>query len=227
MSLFEVRLVLIHLIFAGCVDMRIKRGFKDGQVAEITVASLYDGNQFGDVSKVENMKKKGDLKKPVVHSLAQIKYELEREDQEKRDALNFKPPDRDRKPTQEFTVETEEGEDELPYDNPRKYASIYTAEDCDFLVINREKFKQILVSVLQRDIDDKIKALQLLKFFKVDSCVFLLIVQDEDREDLVPLANNLGNIQFQMGQRIINTGDFLDKLYIVAKGRCKVNCRRK
>jgi len=39
---------------------------------------------------------------------------------------------------------------------------------------------------------------------------------------LIPLANNLGNLQFYMGQRILKSGAFLDKFYIVAKGRCKV-----
>jgi hypothetical protein len=37
----------------------------------------------------------------------------------------------------------------------------------------------------------------------------------------VPLANNIANRTYLYGQRIIKTGEIPDKMYIVAKGRCK------
>jgi len=79
------------------------------------------------------------------------------------------------------------------------------------LQINRQKFKEILISVLQEDVDQKVKILQLIPFFNY-----------EDPAQLVPLANNLGNATFKMGQRIICTGDLVEEFYIVAKGKCKV-----
>lgn len=51
----------------------------------------------------------------------------------------------------------------------RRAATIEVSEDCDLLAINRETFKELYVSILQKDIDNKIKIIMQLPFFRVRS----------------------------------------------------------
>jgi len=83
-----------------------------------------------------------------------------------------------KKEIEEEIYEDEEENDPNNLENAKRFASIFTAEDCEFLTIPREKFKEILVSVLQKDIDDKIKVLQSLPFLKVILILYSLIIKE-------------------------------------------------
>ncbi len=164
------------------MDVRVTKRLKDGKSQEITISSLYDGLHFGDVSHADHKRKIAfDSALGYVKNLKQIREELsiydakiaEEEDQspaaqlkrkEKELAMSSSARQGDSKAASIEIIEEEI--DDAP-ENYRKIASIVAIEDTEFLEINREKFNEILVSVLQQDISEKVLVLQLMDFFKV------------------------------------------------------------
>ncbi|KAM3143199.1 hypothetical protein pb186bvf_004785 [Paramecium bursaria] len=94
--------------------------------------------------------------------------------------------------------------------NLRK-ASIQASERCHLLAISRDNFKNILMVLMQDELEQKIKMLRSLRFFK-HLQPFVLI----------PLANQLIAQLFHLDEVVIKEGEPLEYMYILHKGSCNV-----
>lgn len=93
----------------------------------------------------------------------------------------------------------------------RRLATIALQEKTVMLEIPRDEFKNILLSIYQQGMDNKLQTLTKVHFFK-----------NSDQASLIPLANYLTVKKFKMGEVVIKEGDMLEDFFIIAKGRCKV-----
>ncbi|CAD8118326.1 unnamed protein product [Paramecium sonneborni] len=93
----------------------------------------------------------------------------------------------------------------------QRKASIQASETCHLLAISRENFKNILMVLMQDELEQKIKMLKSLRFFKqIQPFV------------LIPLANQLIPQRFHLDEVLVKEGDLLEYMYILYKGSCNV-----
>ncbi|CAD8190154.1 unnamed protein product [Paramecium pentaurelia] len=93
----------------------------------------------------------------------------------------------------------------------QRKASIQASETCHLLAISRENFKNILMVLMQDELEQKIKMLKSLRFFKqIQPFV------------LIPLANQLIPQRFHLDEVLVKEGDLLEFMYILYKGSCNV-----
>ena len=97
------------------------------------------------------------------------------------------------------------------YERTKRSATIQVAESADMLAIPRERFKDILLSLIQRELDVKIKVLMCLPFF-----------EKMEPFSLIPVANNIVTKTYKMGEIILQEGETPKELCIVASGVVKV-----
>ncbi|CAD8194911.1 unnamed protein product [Paramecium pentaurelia] len=91
----------------------------------------------------------------------------------------------------------------------QRKASIQASETCHLLAISRENFKNILMVLMQDELEQKIKMLKSLRFFKqIQPFV------------LIPLANQLIPQRFHLDEVLVKEGDILEYMYIIYKGSC-------
>eukprot|EP01017_Pseudomicrothorax_dubius_P017296 TRINITY_DN19565_c0_g1_i1.p1 TRINITY_DN19565_c0_g1~~TRINITY_DN19565_c0_g1_i1.p1 ORF type:complete len:687 (+),score=110.64 TRINITY_DN19565_c0_g1_i1:79-2139(+) len=93
----------------------------------------------------------------------------------------------------------------------KRAATIEAAEDCHFLMLPRDQFKEILMTQIQAELDSKLKVLLCIPFLE-NSTPF----------SLIPLANYLVSKFFKLGQMIIQEGVLPSEMLVVATGRVKV-----
>eukprot|EP01017_Pseudomicrothorax_dubius_P007327 TRINITY_DN12266_c0_g1_i2.p1 TRINITY_DN12266_c0_g1~~TRINITY_DN12266_c0_g1_i2.p1 ORF type:complete len:518 (-),score=109.95 TRINITY_DN12266_c0_g1_i2:73-1626(-) len=89
--------------------------------------------------------------------------------------------------------------DDIKYqERTRRAATIEAAERCHFLTVNRDTFKEIMLSQMQRQLDAKLKVLLAVSFLE-KSTPF----------SLIPLANNLVLKEYSMGEIAVQEGTCL------------------
>jgi len=213
---------LMYVILRGSVNVKIQRKFKNGQSQFISVNSLYDGHHFGELAitelnidfnktrdgKFDTTTTQGD-ESPEAGSAANSPANKNTTRRfMKIDDLITDHHSKKMSKVQRVLDKKNKANSLAP---PKRAASIQCAEDTEFLAIDRNKYREILASVMNHELDTKIQVLQLIPFF-----------QECDNFELMPLATNLKTQTFKLGQRIINCGDIVMNYYVVSKGRCKV-----
>ena len=85
------------------------------------------------------------------------------------------------------------------------------AESADLLCIPRERFKDILLSLIQKELDVKLKVLLIIPFF-----------EKVEPFSLIPLANNLSVKVYKIGEVILKEGETPSEFSIISAGKVKV-----
>jgi hypothetical protein len=148
------------------------RKFPDKEACEVTIGSLYDGHHFGDVAMIDTKTSKIDeSRKFCISSLDDIQDWLALEAQMEHGSKSVaKAKIHNRTQDEinwEIAMKEDQKKDHYSADAMKHQLSIYTAEHCEFMIIDRKKFKEILVSVLQEDVNEKMKILKRISIFRV------------------------------------------------------------
>ena len=99
----------------------------------------------------------------------------------------------------------------LSKETAKRSATIEACEPTTLLSISRDYFNNILLNMLQKELDVKIKALQLLPCF-----------HEYNSLSLMPLANLIDLKTYKLGEIILREGDPALEFSIVTKGRGKI-----
>lgn len=97
------------------------------------------------------------------------------------------------------------------FERTKRAATIQVAESADMLAIPRERFKDILLSLIQKELDVKLKVLMCLPFF-----------EKSEPFSLIPVANNMVSRTYKMGETILKEGETPKEFCIVAQGVVKI-----
>jgi len=55
----------------------------------------------------------------------------------------------------------------------KRTATIETVESCDLLCLSREKFQEIFLDLIEKDLNERLSVLSLLPFLRVLICILL------------------------------------------------------
>jgi len=91
----------------------------------------------------------------------------------------------------------------------KRSATIEIGEPSDILLMSRKTFQNIFMNLVQKEVDDKIRILMTLPLF-----------EGMDPFALIPIANNLIPKVYKYKEIILSRGNPVDKLRIIAKGKC-------
>jgi len=212
---------LMYVILRGSVNVKIKKAFKSGQAQFVSVNSLYDGHHFGELAITElDLSPTRETKFDFTTTEESIEgtepgdspKQKQQQDTQRRfmkiNELITDHHDKKVSKIQRALNQRNEANSKVPQ---KRAASIQCSEDTEFLALDRNKFREILASVMNQELDAKIQVLQLIPFF-----------QNCDNLTLLPLATNMKTQIFKLGQRIIKTDDVVMNYYIVSQGRCQV-----
>jgi len=214
----------LYVILKGSVNVIVNMRNKNGEISENIVASLYDGSNFGELAMMganRNTKElKIDLISQIITKSDIYKFIKKEEDEkvfeEKQKTLKEMKELNNKYNTYKKVIEKLENEIKDVFDSKiregqRRLATIKVQENSHLLVIPRNEFKTILLSLYQADFEFKLKILKKISFFK--EC---------DAASLIPFASYLSVKKFKMGEVIVRDGSHIDEFYIVGQGRCKV-----
>ena len=214
----------LYVILKGSVNVIVNHRNNIGEVSENIVASLYDGSNFGELAMMGANRNTKELKIDLISQIITksdidkfIKMEeAEKNLEEKQKHLKEAKELNNKYNTYRKIIEKLENEIKDAYDakvreGQRRLATIKVQESSYMLVIPRNEFKTILLSLYQTDFEFKLKILKKISFFK-----------DSDAASLIPFASYLTVKKFKMGEVIIRDGSRIDEFYIVGEGRCKV-----
>lgn len=206
---------MMYVILRGSCNVRIMRKNIYGVNEDAIINCLYDGDKFGELSMMGINTKGKPFLKTKKHSL-QDKDKKEANDQIK-EKMDDNPElaevkEEDESDGLEAKIPDVEDDDEKKYfERSRRSASIQTAESSDLLCIPRDKFRAIILQLIQKELDIKLKILLSIPFFgKLEPFM------------LIPLANNLTTRVFKMGEIIYKEGGTPEEFCIISQGRVRV-----
>lgn len=214
---------LMYVILRGSCNVRITRTTQYGTQEDVVVACLYDGDRFGELAMMGTTAKSSLIKQTDhISDLNTRGKSLEqqnrkRENQVQLTAQHAKKKEEETKQDEnggKSTSQQPQGNQEKPanyFERTKRAASIQIAESADLLAIPRDKFKEILLTMIQKELDVKLKVLQCLPFF-----------HHMEPFSLIPLANNLTFKKYKFGEVIIREGDTPKELCIIVNGMAKV-----
>jgi len=170
---------LMYVILRGSVNVKIKKAFKSGQTQLVSVNSLYDGHHFGELAiteldlsptretKFDFMTTEGD-ESPVSPVREASPKQKQQQDAQRRfmkiDDLITDHHAKKVSKIQKALNQRNETNSKVPQ---KRAASIQCSEDTEFLALDRNKFREILASVMNQELDAKIQVLQMIPFFQV------------------------------------------------------------
>ena len=205
----------MYIILRGSCNVRISRKNKHGIIEDVIVNCLYDGDMFGELSMMgTSMKSK--LQTKTTHLNKKAKTFSKQNGQSEATQSNTHISGRKSNKLSEMEALGLKSpvmiEDEKRYfERTKRAASIQVAQATDVLSIPRERFKVILMNVIQKKLDVKLKILLNLSFFeKIEPYL------------LIPLASNLSTKTFKMGEAILKEGETPTEFCIIAEGTLKV-----
>jgi len=217
---------LMYIIVKGSVNIKLKRKlfYKDAEPFEMVINSFYDGDHFGDlammsIKKSESSQNKnkplnlneltlkdvrGYLKKFYENKSNLYEYSL--------DAMAF---EEEKHLRNSFLSEKKKNyfglkEKDQKIERTKRTATVETCEKTLFLILKREKYQQIFFSLLQENLEEKIRTLSKSALFENFEAYLLL-----------PFAYYLKEKLYKMGEVVINEGEQLECFQIIAKGRCE------
>ena len=164
---------LFYIILKGSVNIRNRMKNPEGNEEDLLTGSIYEGNSFGDIDLTETKKNK---------ELANIDWLAQKKtyhDIKKDFILANNPPPKTlinetqsyiqsnigdhRQITQNAGEETNESTKVIH----KRTSTIEVVESLCCLLIPRENIQRVLVSLIQKELDQKVKALMSLSFFAV------------------------------------------------------------
>lgn len=215
----------LYVIVKGSVNVIVNSRNKNGEYNENIVASLYDGSSFGELAMMGANRNTKELKIDLISQIitkSDIYKYLQKETEEKaldekkkllQEAIEINKRFHNKnKIIEKLENEIKEAIDIKIKEGQKRLATIKTQESSYFLVIPRNEFKSILLSLFQQDFEFKLKILKKIHFFK-----------DCDSASLIPFASYLNIKKYKMGQVILREQEKITEFFIVGKGRCKVN----
>ncbi|KAL4498514.1 hypothetical protein ABPG72_019632 [Tetrahymena utriculariae] len=217
---------LMYVIIRGACHVRIKRISPDGKDDSLVVATLYDGQQFGELA-LMNQKKSTNIVKSIKANdlgpirISQIKKELEKQplfnkveqDQDKEESKHkdYKKSKQKNQKKQKSEEDLNKMLEEANKSSSKRAATIETCEVTTLFTVSRDYFKTILLGLIQKELDVKLKLLQTLSFFEY-----------MDPVSLIPLANLVEVKKFKLGEILVREGQEPNNLFIVSSGRLKI-----
>ena len=212
----------MYVILRGSCNIRVDCKEVDKNRDDKIINVLYDGDHFGELAMMgtsakskmqlsdthlKDLMKRGKsstdqknaaaINTPLPHSNSQSPKKISNKEMET-DALGLRIP-----------TAVEEGRNY--FERTKRSASVQVAESVDLLSIPRDRFKQILLTLIQDELDLKLKVLLKLPFF-----------EKIEPFSLIPLANNLTSSVFKMGDVILKEGDAPIAFVLIAKGRVNI-----
>ena len=184
---------LVYVILRGSCNILIKCSDGIGGERQKIINVLYDGDHFGELAMMGTSAKSKRLAatKPAGNPLNKAQ-----------------PDDSSKQPSAAHTTLEESRK---YFERTKRSASVQVAESVDLLCIPRDRFKNILLALIQQELDLKLKVLQSLPFFdKVEPF------------SLIPLANNLTSKLYKMGEPIIREGETPSEFCLIAKGSVRI-----
>ena len=168
---------LLYIILKGSVNVRNRMKNPEGKEEDLLVNCVYEGDSFGDIAMIVPNKSKeltgNALLMHHIESLAQkktyheIKAELVVADQ----SLDKKPNKINDQSNFGKIKENEnaEGENNEQCQQAihKRASTVEVAESLYCLSIPRENVQNVLVSMIQKELDQKVKVLMCLPFFEV------------------------------------------------------------
>ncbi|KAL4446919.1 hypothetical protein ABPG74_014891 [Tetrahymena malaccensis] len=231
----------MYIILFGSCNVQVKSVNEYGVEIERVVATLYDGQQFGELAMMKtttkkqkqtdvevNLKEKQlkDIRKKLIRYDGITKLErnyLRKGIKKTRSWLEFEY-DRNQKKNE---IEPEEDANhqfnELDEDNQMKKqskevlertkraATIQMIEESYLMSISKNDFQLVLMHLMQAELDNKIKLLSTIHLFDMFQPFAL-----------IPLANLLKTRKYGVNDLIVEQGKPLKFFYIVSQGRLKV-----
>ena len=167
---------LMYIIIKGSVDVRFNHTFKQSnKTLAISTISLYDGYHFGELAMLGIKATKNPLDDQL-QSSAKIPLDLSRQKIISGIGLNSsstKIEGENLLINEKESIPKKSINDDVIYaEKKTRSATIQTAVETDVLALSREKFQEIMLSILQEDIDQKVFILSRIPFFKV---MFLIL----------------------------------------------------
>ena len=214
----------LYVVIKGSVNVIVNSRNKLGEFKETVVASLYDGSHFGELAMMGANRNTKELKIDVISQIMTkndikrfVKNEADEKALEEKQVLLKEAQEinkrynNKRKVIEKLENEIKEAVEAKIKEGQKRLATIKTQESSYFLVIPRNEFKIILLSLYQSDFEFKLKVLKKIYFFK-----------DCDSASLIPFASYLSIQKFKMGEVIIREGDKITQFFIIGEGRCSV-----
>ena len=171
---------LLYIILKGSVNVRNRMKNPEGNEEDLLIASIYEGNSFGDIDFTETKKNKeltGDAL--LMHNIDLLTQNQTYHDIKKEFVLKSNPPSKTlanqsqsysqsnignhRQIIQNGREETNESTEVIH----KRTSTIEVVESLCCLLIPRENVQKVLVSLIQKELDQKVKALMCLSFFAV------------------------------------------------------------
>lgn len=211
---------VMYVILRGSCNVRMTKKNIYGMDEDLIINCLYDGDKFGELSMMgTSAKSKMQLSEAHLQELALKNKQTQNIQDELQDLEEERGAISPRKSMKEIETEalgvripastTEEGK--KYFERTKRLATIEVAESTDALCIPRERFKEILLNLIQKELDVKLKALLNIPFFeKIEPFT------------LIPLANNLSTKIYKMGEVIFKEGDTPNEFCIIGQGKVKV-----
>lgn len=216
---------LLYVILKGSVNVIVNSKNKYGEMHENVVASLYDGSSFGELAMMGANRNTKELKIDLISQIitrSDIFKFIKQEEEEKlfeekkkllQEAVEIhKRFHNKKKIIEKLENEINEIIEKKIKEGQKRLATIKTQETSYLLVIPRNEFKSILLSLFQNDLDFKVRILKKIDFFK--EC---------DSASLIPFASHLNIRKFKMGEIILREGQVISEFMIIGQGRCKVD----
>lgn len=202
----------MYIILKGSCTVYNERGNKNAENARQVVASLYDGSLFGELAMMGTTR----VKRKQEHKLLRhVKAQEANEEEEEMSSMKHKKGKKVVKQLGVKLVNEEEGNPsaikQRYYQRTRRAAGVMASETSHLLSLTRDQFQEILSDFLQTELDKKLRVLKNVSFLKsLDPFV------------MIPLASNMSEETFRMGECIVGEGAVNEKFYVVASGRCRV-----
>lgn len=214
----------LYVIIKGSVNVIVTTRLKNGETQENIVASLYDGSNFGELAMMGANRNTKELKidlisqvinKADIHKFLRIDAEekvfMEKQKLLKEAKQIHKEFNNKQNIVEMLEKEIKEIVEKKIKEGQRRLATIKIQESSYLLVIPRDEFKAILLSLYQNDFEFKLKVLKKISFFK--EC---------DSASLIPFASYLGIKKYKMGEVILRENTKINEFFIVGQGRCTV-----
>ena len=217
---------LMYIIVKGSVNIKLKKklSYKDSEVFEYVINSFYDGDHFGDLAmmSIKKSDSRQNRSKPMnlnELTLQDVRDYLSKFYEHKSNAyesnLDSKAFDEEKELRNTFLSSKKKNyfgleENEQKIERTKRTATVEACERTVFLVLKRDKYQQIFFSLLQENLEEKIRTL-------LRSVVF----ESFEPYLLLPLAYYLKEKQYKMGEIVINQGKALEYFQIISKGRCE------
>lgn len=215
---------LMYIIIKGGVNIRLKRKplQKINEPYEIVINSLYDGDHFGDLAMMSVKKNELKQAKQINYSELNIEdiraylkkfYEYRKQGYE--DKLDSTAFDAEKQMRGDFLGGKDKTyfgleENNQKIERTKRTATVETSENSIFLILPRDKYRQIFLSILQESLEDKIQTL-------LHNSIFHNI----EPHLLLPLAYYMREQSYRYEKNIIVKGQKLTYFGIISKGNAQ------